>query len=84
MQLIEPFTAHYVFALGVARFLGCAHWVISVSSYHTILVNIAKLIYPSNLINFNIVVYRFMRLLEHICSCSGADCFGYQQYCSLR
>ncbi|KAL1816915.1 hypothetical protein DCAR_0521326 [Daucus carota subsp. sativus] len=29
-KLIEPFTAHYVFALGVARFLGCAHWVISV------------------------------------------------------
>ncbi|KAL8146694.1 uncharacterized protein LOC141707531 [Apium graveolens] len=29
-KLIEPFTAHYVFALGIARFLGCAHWVISV------------------------------------------------------
>ncbi|KAK1348916.1 ER lumen protein retaining receptor [Heracleum sosnowskyi] len=29
-KLIEPFTAHYVFALGISRFLGCAHWVISV------------------------------------------------------
>ncbi|XP_051113241.1 uncharacterized protein LOC127239228 [Andrographis paniculata] len=29
-KMIEPFTAHYVFALGVARFLGCAHWIIRV------------------------------------------------------
>lgn len=29
-KIIEPFTAHYVFALGVARFLGCAHWIIRV------------------------------------------------------
>ncbi|CAN8258219.1 unnamed protein product [Cochlearia groenlandica] len=29
-QIIEPFTAHYVFALGVARFLACAHWIIQV------------------------------------------------------
>ncbi|KAH9606407.1 hypothetical protein KSS87_015050 [Heliosperma pusillum] len=27
---VEPFTAHYVFALGVARFLSCAHWVLQV------------------------------------------------------
>ncbi|KAL3517837.1 hypothetical protein ACH5RR_020426 [Cinchona calisaya] len=27
-KMIEPFTAHYVFALGVARFLSCAHWII--------------------------------------------------------
>lgn len=27
VQIVEPFTAHYVFALGVARFLGCAHWI---------------------------------------------------------
>lgn len=27
-KLAEPFTAHYVFALGVARFLGFAHWII--------------------------------------------------------
>lgn len=29
-KMIEPSTAHYVFALGVARFLGCAHWIIQV------------------------------------------------------
>jgi ER lumen protein retaining receptor len=29
-QMIEPFTAHYVFALGVSRFLACAHWIIQV------------------------------------------------------
>ncbi|GFP93495.1 er lumen protein-retaining receptor [Phtheirospermum japonicum] len=28
--MVEPFTANYVFALGVARFLGCAHWIINV------------------------------------------------------
>ncbi|KAL2327209.1 hypothetical protein Fmac_020636 [Flemingia macrophylla] len=28
--IVEPFTAHYVFALGVARFLSCAHWVLQV------------------------------------------------------
>lgn len=31
LQMVEPFTAHYVFALGVARFLGCAHWILQVS-----------------------------------------------------
>ncbi|XVE94561.1 hypothetical protein REPUB_Repub02eG0019600 [Reevesia pubescens] len=30
IEIVEPFTAHYVFALGVARFLSCAHWVIQV------------------------------------------------------
>ncbi|XP_011045094.1 PREDICTED: putative ER lumen protein-retaining receptor C28H8.4 [Populus euphratica] len=29
-KIVEPFTANYVFALGVARFLGCAHWVLQV------------------------------------------------------
>lgn len=29
-QIVEPFTAHYVFALGIARFLSCAHWVLQV------------------------------------------------------
>ncbi|CAN1767465.1 ER lumen protein-retaining receptor [Linum perenne] len=28
--MIEPFTSHYVFALGIARFLSCAHWIIRV------------------------------------------------------
>ena len=30
VQIVEPFTAHYVFALGIARFLSCAHWVLQV------------------------------------------------------
>ncbi|KAK7317341.1 hypothetical protein RJT34_01478 [Clitoria ternatea] len=29
-----PFTSHYVFALGVARFLSCAHWVLQVLDTH--------------------------------------------------
>ncbi|XP_022159550.1 ER lumen protein-retaining receptor-like [Momordica charantia] len=29
-KMIEPFTAHYVFALGISRFLAFAHWVIQV------------------------------------------------------
>ncbi|KAI3408932.1 uncharacterized protein J3R85_019940 [Psidium guajava] len=28
MKMIEPFTAHYVFALAVARFMAWAHWII--------------------------------------------------------
>ncbi|XP_020252086.1 putative ER lumen protein-retaining receptor C28H8.4 [Asparagus officinalis] len=27
-KIVEPFTSHYVFALGIARFLGFAHWII--------------------------------------------------------
>ncbi|KAK1356014.1 ER lumen protein retaining receptor [Heracleum sosnowskyi] len=30
IQVLEPFTTHYVFALGVAQFMGSAHWMISV------------------------------------------------------
>ncbi|KAL9269352.1 ER lumen protein-retaining receptor erd-2.2-like protein [Drosera capensis] len=29
-KMVEPFTAHYVFALGVSRFVGAAHWIIQV------------------------------------------------------
>lgn len=29
-QVVENFTAHYVFALGIARFLSCAHWVLQI------------------------------------------------------
>ncbi|MCO5561311.1 hypothetical protein L7F22_014932 [Adiantum nelumboides] len=27
-RVVETFTAHYVFALGIARFFSCAHWVL--------------------------------------------------------
>lgn len=30
-QMIEPFTALYVFALGVSRFFGAAYWILRVS-----------------------------------------------------
>ncbi|XP_031403254.1 ER lumen protein-retaining receptor erd-2.2-like [Punica granatum] len=30
IKIVESFTAHYVFALGIARFLSCAHWVLQV------------------------------------------------------
>ncbi|XP_078434866.1 uncharacterized protein LOC144705885 [Wolffia australiana] len=30
-KMVEPFTARYVFALGLARFLGCAHWILRIS-----------------------------------------------------
>eukprot|EP00232_Nephroselmis_pyriformis_P013954 CAMPEP_0182877152 /NCGR_PEP_ID=MMETSP0034_2-20130328/14581_1 /TAXON_ID=156128 /ORGANISM="Nephroselmis pyriformis, Strain CCMP717" /LENGTH=288 /DNA_ID=CAMNT_0025009981 /DNA_START=47 /DNA_END=913 /DNA_ORIENTATION=- len=29
-MVVERFTAHYVFALGVARFLSCAHWLLQI------------------------------------------------------
>ncbi|KAJ8447909.1 hypothetical protein Cgig2_012044 [Carnegiea gigantea] len=29
-NMVEPFTAHYVFALGIARFLACAHWIFQI------------------------------------------------------
>ncbi|MCO5590632.1 hypothetical protein L7F22_044603 [Adiantum nelumboides] len=29
-RVVETFTAHYVFALGIARFFSCAHWVLQV------------------------------------------------------
>ena len=30
-QVVERFTAHYVFCLGLSRFLSCAHWILQVS-----------------------------------------------------
>ncbi|KNA20701.1 hypothetical protein SOVF_049900 [Spinacia oleracea] len=42
-KVVEPFTAHYVFALGVARFLACANWLIMlVDSNGVILMQIGK------------------------------------------
>ncbi|PHT77813.1 hypothetical protein T459_15865 [Capsicum annuum] len=31
VKIIEPFTAHFVFTLGISRFSSCAHWIIKVS-----------------------------------------------------
>jgi hypothetical protein len=30
LQVVEKFTAHYVFALGLSRFFSCAHWLLQV------------------------------------------------------
>ena len=29
-KVVEKFTAHYVFALGLSRFIACAHWVLQI------------------------------------------------------
>jgi ER lumen protein retaining receptor len=29
-RVVEKFTAHYVFALGLSRFISCAHWVLQI------------------------------------------------------
>ncbi|XP_058733629.1 uncharacterized protein LOC131605269 [Vicia villosa] len=29
-NIVEPFIAHYVTALGVARFMSCSHWVLQI------------------------------------------------------
>ncbi|XP_024379273.1 uncharacterized protein [Physcomitrium patens] len=38
-RVVEPFTAHYVFALGIARFLSCAHWILQVLDGHSFLLS---------------------------------------------
>ncbi|KAK1352320.1 ER lumen protein retaining receptor [Heracleum sosnowskyi] len=47
-KIVEPFTAHYVFALGVARFLSCTHWVLQVLDTHgQLLVALGYGLWPS-------------------------------------
>jgi hypothetical protein len=29
-KVVEKFTAHYVFALGLSRFISCAHWILQI------------------------------------------------------
>lgn len=29
-KVVEKFTAHYVFALGISRFISCAHWILQI------------------------------------------------------
>lgn len=38
-KVVEPFTAHYVFALAIARFLSCAHWILQVLDGDSFLLN---------------------------------------------
>lgn len=30
-RVVEKFTAHYVFALGLSRFISCAHWILQIA-----------------------------------------------------
>lgn len=32
-KVIEKFTGHYVFALGMARFFSCAHWILQMADH---------------------------------------------------
>jgi hypothetical protein len=34
-KVVERFTANYVFALGIARFLSCAHWAGVIENKHS-------------------------------------------------
>ncbi|KAJ9189620.1 hypothetical protein P3X46_000889 [Hevea brasiliensis] len=55
-KIVEPFTAHYVFALGVARFLSCAHWVLQVlDSRGRLLVALGYGLWPSMVLLSEIV-----------------------------
>nr|KJB47608.1 hypothetical protein B456_008G033400 [Gossypium raimondii] len=55
-KIVEPFTAHYVFALGVARFLSCAHWVLQVlDSRGHLLVALGYGLWPSMVLISEIV-----------------------------
>jgi hypothetical protein len=31
-KMVERFTAHYVFCLGLSRFFSCAHWILQVAA----------------------------------------------------
>jgi hypothetical protein len=37
LQVVEPFTVHYAFALGIVRFLSCAHWILHVNFPYIVL-----------------------------------------------
>ncbi|KAM7264215.1 hypothetical protein ACFE04_001898 [Oxalis oulophora] len=55
-KIVEPFTSHYVFALGVARFLACAHWVLQVlDSRGHLLVALGYGLWPSMVLISEIV-----------------------------
>ena len=41
-QVVERFTAFYVFMLGVARFLSCAHWVLQILDENSFLRSLGR------------------------------------------
>lgn len=55
-KVVEPFTAHYVFALGVARFFSCIHWVFQVmDSRGHLLVALGRGLWPATVLLSEIV-----------------------------
>ncbi|XP_020685429.1 ER lumen protein-retaining receptor-like [Dendrobium catenatum] len=55
-KVVESLTAHYVFALGVARFLSCAHWILQVvNSRGTILLALGYGLWPGMVLLSEIV-----------------------------
>jgi len=55
-RVVEPFTAHYVFALGVVRFLSYAHWILQVMDSHGyLLITLGHGLWPSMVLLSEIV-----------------------------
>ncbi|KAL2319509.1 hypothetical protein Fmac_028478 [Flemingia macrophylla] len=63
--IVEPFTTHYVFALGVARFLSCAHWVLQ-----------GKIAFVSAYGIHELHIFIFVLAIFHILQCSLTLAFG--------
>lgn len=62
-KMVEPFTGHYVFALGIARFLNFIQWTIRVS------INLI----PLNQ-HFPFLIFRPNWSVTTLCCISGSDC----------
>ncbi|KAL2508615.1 Uncharacterized protein Fot_32262 [Forsythia ovata] len=56
-QIVESFTAHYVFALGVAWFLSCANWVLQNRKFRHDHVEAALLVFGNLAENCNTKVF---------------------------
>ena len=41
-KVVEKFTAHYVFALGLSRFISCAHWILQLVDGDSFLLQVRK------------------------------------------
>ena len=41
-KVVEKFTAHYVFALGLSRFVSCAHWILQLVDGDSFLLQVRK------------------------------------------
>ncbi|XP_019152364.1 PREDICTED: putative ER lumen protein-retaining receptor C28H8.4 [Ipomoea nil] len=55
-KVIEPFTANYVFALGISRFLSCAHWILQIlDTQGTLLTALGYGLWPSMVILSEII-----------------------------